>query len=97
MDRSYLGQVWVMGLHWDVTDGKNIDLDASVLVMDEKCAVLDVVFFNKLMSRDRAVVHCGDEREGDEVGDDEKSESVMIDCSMIKGETLENGCLLCSS
>ncbi len=69
---DHVPDVWVMGLHWDVTDGVNIDLDASVLVLDRKLKVVDVVFFNKLCSKDRAIVHCGDEREGDEVGDDEK-------------------------
>lgn len=34
-------------------------------------AQLDVVFFSKLVSDDGAIHHSGDEREGDEKGDDE--------------------------
>lgn len=34
--------------------------------------VLDLVYFSNLRSWDRSVIHSGDEREGDEVGDDEK-------------------------
>jgi tellurium resistance protein TerZ len=33
---------------------------------------LDLVYFKHLTSDDGAIRHCGDEREGDEVGDDEK-------------------------
>ena len=64
--------VWTLGLYWDVTNGKDIDLDASVIIMDRQAQVIDLVYFRKLTSKDRAIVHCGDEREGDEVGDDEK-------------------------
>ena len=41
-------------------------------VFDENCAVVDLVLFQHLMSKDGAIRHCGDEREGDEEGDDEK-------------------------
>jgi len=60
------------GLAWDVTDGINIDLDASIIVLDANLRVLDIVFFGKLQSSDGAIQHSGDEREGDEKGDDEK-------------------------
>jgi len=59
------------GLAWDVTDGVNIDLDASALLLNSNLEPIDIVFFNKLQSDDGSVVHGGDEREGDEVGDDE--------------------------
>ena len=62
----------VCGLYWDVTDGVNIDLDASAVMLDANLNVLDIVFFQKLASSDGAVRHGGDEREGDEKGDDEK-------------------------
>jgi tellurium resistance protein TerZ len=64
---------WVsFGLAWDVTDGVNIDLDASAIMLDHKLRPLDLVFFKQLVSKDGAVRHSGDEREGDEGGDDEK-------------------------
>ena len=61
-----------VGLAWDVTDGVNIDLDASVVVLDGGLRLLDVVYFGKLRSSDGAIAHGGDEREGDAQGDDEK-------------------------
>ena len=59
------------GLAWDVTEGVNIDLDASAVLMDEQFDALDIVFFKQLTSKDGSIRHSGDEREGDEHGDDE--------------------------
>ena len=56
----------VMGLSWDITQGRNIDLDASALLLDAQMRQIDLVFFGKLGSSDGAVRHGGDEREGDE-------------------------------
>ena len=67
-----LPQTLVLGLHWDVTNGKNIDLDASVIMLDAQLRQIDLVFFGHLASNDGAIRHGGDEREGDEKGDDEK-------------------------
>lgn len=64
---------WVtMGLAWDVTDGVNIDLDASVICLGKDLNLVDIVFFQQLRSKDKAITHGGDEREGDEAGDDEE-------------------------
>lgn len=60
------------GLAWDVTNGRNIDLDASAICLDADLNALDIIFFKKLHSDDGAIIHGGDEREGDEIGDDEK-------------------------
>ena len=60
------------GLAWDVTNGKNIDLDASAIMLDASLNVADLIFFQNLRSRDGSMQHGGDEREGDEKGDDEK-------------------------
>ena len=60
------------GLAWDVTNGCDIDLDASVIVLDQYLSEIDTVWFKQLRSRDGAIKHCGDEREGDEEGDDEQ-------------------------
>ena len=49
-----------------------IDLDVSVLMLDAQLKPLDLVSFRKLKSSDGSVQHCGDEREGDAKGDDEK-------------------------
>lgn len=60
-----------VGLAWDVTNGVNIDLDASAVMLDANLALLDIVFFRQLLSKDGSIRHSGDEREGDEAGDDE--------------------------
>jgi tellurium resistance protein TerZ len=60
------------GLSWDVTKEKSIDLDASVVCLDEYLNLVDKVYFKHLVSEDGAITHCGDEREGDARGDDEK-------------------------
>jgi tellurium resistance protein TerZ len=60
------------GLAWDVTDGVNIDLDASALCLDRNMNCVDQVWWSHLKSEDTAIQHHGDEREGDEIGDDEK-------------------------
>jgi tellurium resistance protein TerZ len=69
-----------VGLAWDVTNGVNIDLDASVIVLSAELKQLDIIFFGKLKSSDGAIVHGGDEREGDEKGDDER---VHIDLAKV--------------
>ena len=60
------------GLAWDVTGGVNIDLDASAVLLDRDLDTVDVVWFRHLQSNDGSISHSGDEREGDEEGDDEK-------------------------
>uniref|UniRef100_A0A7S3V4R7 C2 domain-containing protein n=1 Tax=Chaetoceros debilis TaxID=122233 RepID=A0A7S3V4R7_9STRA len=60
------------GLSWDVTNGVNIDLDASAICLDADLEPVDIISFRKLRSDDNSIIHCGDEREGDAVGDDEK-------------------------
>ena len=65
----------VFGLAWDVTDGVNIDLDASAIMLSNnggKLALIDLVYFGKLVSSDGSIRHCGDQRTGAAAGDDEQ-------------------------
>merc|ERR1712045_398818 len=71
----------VFGLAWDVTRGVNIDLDASAICLDRSLNLVDIVSYSKLKSDDGAINHGGDEREGDEKGDDEK---IYISLSRMK-------------
>ena len=71
-ERNKLPSVLAMGLAWDVTDGVNIDLDASAVCLDSRLNMVDLVYFKNLRSADGSIHHSGDEREGDEIGDDEK-------------------------
>lgn len=48
-----------------------IDLDASVIVLDENKSSLDVVWFQQLTSKDGAIKHSGDNLTGEGDGDDE--------------------------
>lgn len=59
------------GLAWDITNGVNIDLDASAVMLDANKQLKDIVYFKQLTSKDGSIRHSGDEREGDESGDDE--------------------------
>jgi len=61
-----------MGLAWDVTDEKEIDLDASVICLGKDLNLLDIVYFQQLESKDKAILHGGDERDGEKEGDDEE-------------------------
>jgi len=60
-----------LGLAWDITEGVKIDLDVAATLLDEDRRFQDMVFYGQLKSRDGALTHSGDEREGDAVGDDE--------------------------
>ncbi len=50
----------------------DVDLDASCLLFDEQGNLVDNIFFNKLKSSCRNVIHTGDNRTGDGDGDDEQ-------------------------
>ncbi|MBT28166.1 MAG: stress protein [Thalassobius sp.] len=76
-----------MGLGWDPADsgkkkgflggllgggaGGDIDLDASVIVLDAAKKVLDTVSFSQLRSKDGSIRHAGDNLTGQGDGDDE--------------------------
>lgn len=75
------------GLAWDMRGGREVDLDASALLLRSDLSLLDQVYFRHLVSNDGSIRHCGDEREGDAAGDDEKINidltSVSKDCAYI--------------
>ena len=80
-NRSDVPRTVMFGLTWDVTSGVNIDLDASAICLDANLQLVDIVFFKQLTSKDGSIRHSGDEREGDEVGDDEK---ISVDLARIQ-------------
>jgi tellurium resistance protein TerZ len=71
------------GLAWDMRAGKEVDLDASAIMLKSDLTVFDQVYFRHLKSKDNSIQHCGDEREGDAVGDDEK---INIDLTTVNQE-----------
>eukprot|EP00538_Stauroneis_constricta_P012940 CAMPEP_0119571142 /NCGR_PEP_ID=MMETSP1352-20130426/43969_1 /TAXON_ID=265584 /ORGANISM="Stauroneis constricta, Strain CCMP1120" /LENGTH=587 /DNA_ID=CAMNT_0007620821 /DNA_START=31 /DNA_END=1794 /DNA_ORIENTATION=+ len=60
-----------LGLAWDITNGTDIDLDASILCLDSGLSMVDKVYFSHKMSMDGAIRHSGDEVTGTSGGDDE--------------------------
>ena len=75
-----------MGLGWDPVASKpgllgrlfggasgsaDIDLDASLILLDAEKKVLDTISFQKLKSSDGSILHGGDNLTGDGDGDDE--------------------------
>ena len=69
---AQLPDTLTLGLAWDITHGRNIDLDASIICLDNSFRMLDIVNFQQLQSKDNSIRHGGDEREGDAIGFDEK-------------------------
>lgn len=73
-----------MGLGWDaartgflgLSSGGSIDLDASVVMLDENNRIVDTVSFSHLRSNDGSVKHSGDNLTGDGENDDE---SIFVD------------------
>jgi tellurium resistance protein TerZ len=59
-----------MGLGWD-TGSRDVDLDASCVLLGADKALIDQVWFRQLKSKCGAIVHSGDNRTGAGDGDDE--------------------------
>lgn len=76
----------LVGLGWDTNrydGGDDFDLDASAFLLGENGKLQrdeDFIFYNNLESRNKAVVHTGDNRTGEGDGDDEV---IMIDFTKI--------------
>ncbi len=68
----------VIGLGWDTnkySGGHDFDLDASVFLVGSNGKTNhdeDFIFYNNLESRNKAVIHTGDNRTGEGEGDDEQ-------------------------
>ena len=80
-----------LGVGWDMApatgffaklrgDSDSIDLDASCLVFDGARNVLDVVWFQQLISQDGSIRHSGDNLTGEGDGDDE---TIAIDLTRL--------------
>jgi tellurium resistance protein TerZ len=67
-----LGQTMTIGAKWDKVEGKNVvDLDVTVVMIDEVGKVADACYYNKQRSDCNSVVHSGDQVTGDKEGFDE--------------------------
>jgi tellurium resistance protein TerZ len=83
----------LMGLGWDevmhkrglfggLMPSKDIDLDASVIMLDGSKRVVDIVYYGSpnLRSKDGSIRHTGDNLTGDGDGDDEQ---IIVDLSAV--------------
>ena len=83
----------LVGLGWDTNrydGGYDFDLDASAFLLGDNGKLQrdeDFIFYNNLESRNKAVVHTGDNLTGDGDGDDEV---IMIDFTKIPDDVKKN-------
>jgi tellurium resistance protein TerD len=79
----------LIGLGWEFQQGKNIDLDASVFMLDKHRKLPAdeyFVFYNNLKSPEGSVQHTGDNRTGAGEGDDEM---ILANLPLISPEVQE--------
>jgi len=73
-----------MGLGWDpAASGRNIDLDASAIVVDGRGKKVEAVWFMSKSAYRGAIEHSGDNLTGDGAGDDE---TIVVDLSKLPAE-----------
>ena len=83
---------FTIGLGWDTntsSTGSAFDLDASVFILGENKKLISdehFVFYNNLQSPDGAVIHTGDNLDGEGEDDDE---SIKIDLTSITSQAAE--------
>lgn len=85
---NHLNHVF-MGLGWSANKpglfatllgrNKEIDLDASCLMLNADATLADLVFYNHLKSRDGSIFHSGDNRTGSDIGGDDEVIHVNLD------------------
>lgn len=56
-----------LGLGWDT----RCDLDSSVICLDPKGEVVDIIYYGQTANRNRSIMHSGDNLTGEGRGDDE--------------------------
>ena len=60
-----------VGLGWNIQQGQNYDLDASILTFDRMNNLMEMVYHKNLRSYNGSIIHYGDNRTGAGEGDDE--------------------------
>lgn len=83
---------FTIGLGWDTntsSTGSAFDLDASVFILGENKKLISdeyFIFYNNLKSPDGAVLHTGDNLDGEGEGDDE---SIKLNLNLIISQAVE--------
>lgn len=86
-----------LGANWSsLKDGSSVDLDLSVLVYDKNKKLIDINYYGKLISDDRALKHSADDLDGDDNGqmDDRDNEIIKIDFDKITSKAEYLVCVL---
>ena len=60
-----------VGLGWNIQQGLNFDLDASILTFDVNNQLMEIIYHKNLRSFNGSIIHYGDNRTGVGEGDDE--------------------------
>jgi len=60
-----------IGLGWNIQQGFNYDLDASIITFDRMNNLLEIIFHKNMDSFNHSIIHYGDNRSGFGEGDDE--------------------------
>lgn len=73
-----------MGLGWDpITGRRNIDLDASAILIDARGSKIEAVWYGNLQACGGAIAHSGDNLTGQGEGDDE---SIRVDLGRLPAD-----------
>ena len=60
-----------VGLGWNIQQGMNFDLDASIMTFDRMNNLMEIIYHRNMRSFDSSILHYGDNRTGIGEGDDE--------------------------
>ena len=60
-----------IGLGWNIQQGLNFDLDASILTFDKENNLMEMIYHKNKHSYNNSIIHLGDNRTGIGEGDDE--------------------------
>ena len=60
-----------VGLGWNIQQGMNYDLDASIITFDKMNNLMEIIYHKNMQSYNSSILHYGDNRTGAGEGDDE--------------------------
>ena len=76
-----------LGLNWGMIENKSffgtrresVDLDGSCALFDNNKNLIDVVYYGNLKTKDKTILHSGDDLDGDFEADDIDNEIIQVD------------------
>jgi tellurium resistance protein TerZ len=75
------------GLNWGMIEKssffgsrkESVDLDGSCAIFDQNKNLIDVIYYGNLKSKDKTILHSGDDLTGDDEADDIDNEIIQVD------------------